>query len=40
MIRGRPYKEAMTKEEAIKELKKESGKQFDPQLVERFIEMI
>jgi diguanylate cyclase (GGDEF)-like protein/PAS domain S-box-containing protein len=38
MINHRPYKKAMTEESAIKELKKCSGTQFDPELVEIFIE--
>ena len=40
MIRGRPYKAAMNKEEAIKELRRESGQQFDPQLVKEFLQVI
>ena len=34
MTHDRPYKKAMTVEEAIEELKKCSGTQFDPNLVE------
>ena len=37
MIYGRPYKKKMTKEQAIGELQKFSGTQFDPELVELFI---
>ena len=37
MISGRTYKKAVTKEEAIKELKRCSGTQFDPKLVDIFI---
>jgi diguanylate cyclase (GGDEF)-like protein/PAS domain S-box-containing protein len=37
MISGRPYKKAVTKDQAIKELKKSSGSQFDPKLVNLFI---
>ena len=37
MINGRPYKKKMTKEQAIDELKRFSGIQFDPELVELFI---
>ncbi len=37
MINHRPYKQAMTEELAIKELKRCSGTQFDPDLVEVFI---
>ncbi len=37
MTHDRPYKKAISKEEAIKELKNGSGKQFDPELVPLFI---
>ena len=37
MISDRPYRTALTKDEALAELRHESGKQFDPDLVERFI---
>jgi HD-GYP domain-containing protein (c-di-GMP phosphodiesterase class II) len=37
MTTGRPYKKAMSREEAIEELKACSGSQFDPNLVEVFI---
>lgn len=40
MITGRPYKKAISKEEAIAELKKCSGTQFDPNLVRKFIEIL
>ncbi len=40
MITGRPYKKAISKEEAIAELEKCSGTQFDPDLVKRFIEIL
>ena len=40
MLTDRPYKKAMSKEEAIKELKENAGTQFDPELVERFIKII
>ncbi|MFO7819814.1 MAG: HD domain-containing phosphohydrolase, partial [Halanaerobacter sp.] len=40
MISGRPYKEAMTEQEAKEELQREAGKQFDPELVEEFLEVI
>ena len=40
MTNGRPYKEAMSKKEAVKELEDCAGGQFDPELVEEFVEMI
>jgi diguanylate cyclase (GGDEF)-like protein/PAS domain S-box-containing protein len=40
MITGRPYKKAISKKEAIAELEKCSGTQFDPALVKRFIEIL
>lgn len=40
MINERPYKEAMSIKEAIEELKRCSGSQFDPILVELFLEII
>jgi len=40
MITGRPYKKAISKEEAIAELKKCSGTQFDPELVKRFVKIL
>ena len=40
MTRGRVYKKAMSKEEAIEELINCSGTQFDPKLVDKFIELI
>jgi len=36
MVSGRPYKKGFSCDEAIKELKKESGKQFDPKVVDAF----
>jgi len=39
MINGRVYKDPISHEEAIKELLKKSGKQFDPDLVKKFISM-
>jgi diguanylate cyclase (GGDEF)-like protein/PAS domain S-box-containing protein len=40
MISDRPYRKAMSQEEAIAELRCCSGAQFDPELVEKFIEII
>ena len=40
MITGRPYKKAVSKEEAIAELKKCSDTQFDPELVKRFVKIL
>ncbi len=40
MITDRPYRKAMTIESALIELRASAGKQFDPELVEKFIEMI
>ncbi len=40
MINGRPYKEPMTHEEVIKELKRCAGIQFDPELVKNFTQVI
>jgi hypothetical protein len=40
MITERPYRKAMRREEAIEELMSCSGTQFDPQVVEHFVEII
>lgn len=40
MINGRPYQKKMSKAEAIKELKRCSGTQFDPSIVSLFIDII
>ncbi len=40
MISGRPYKSALTKEEAKQELKECAGGQFDPQLIEVFLDLL
>jgi len=40
MITDRPYRKALTKEEAIAELKKGAGTQFDPELVDKFIKCL
>ena len=38
MTNGRPYKKPLTKKEALVELQKCAGQQFDPRLVDKFIE--
>ncbi len=40
MTHDRPYRKAMSREEAVKELKRLAGSQFDPELVKLFIETI
>lgn len=40
MVVDRPYRKALTFEEAINELRQNAGKQFDPEIVENFIELI
>jgi HD-GYP domain-containing protein (c-di-GMP phosphodiesterase class II) len=40
MTNDRPYRKAMSQERAFSELKNYSGTQFDPELVEEFIEML
>lgn len=40
MTSNRPYKKKMPSESACEEIEKNAGKQFDPDLVERFIEII
>lgn len=40
MTNDRPYRKAMTPQEALKEIKRNSGTQFDPELVEGFIKII
>lgn len=39
MVSGRPYKEAITSQEAVAELIRCSGTQFDPQLIDLFIKL-
>ena len=40
MTNGRPYKEPMSKEEALKEIDNCAGSQFDPELAQEFVEMM
>jgi HD-GYP domain-containing protein (c-di-GMP phosphodiesterase class II) len=40
MLTGRLYKKAMTKKEAIQELKENAGTQFDPDLIENFLKIL
>ena len=39
MRQDRPHAKAMTHQQAVDEIKKESGKQFDPNLVDRFLKL-
>jgi HD-GYP domain-containing protein (c-di-GMP phosphodiesterase class II) len=40
MTSRRPYREAMAREDALEEIMRHSGQQFDPQVVEAFLSMI
>ena len=40
MVYGRPYRERKDIHSAIKEIKKKSGTQFDPRVVEAFLKII
>jgi HD-GYP domain-containing protein (c-di-GMP phosphodiesterase class II) len=39
MTSGRPYRHAMSHEEAVRELKQCAGTQFDPKVVEAFAQL-
>jgi len=40
MTTDRPYRKALSQEEALEELKRNAGTQFDPQVVEAFLEVL
>jgi len=40
LISDRPYRKAWTKEEALEYIRQESGRHFDPEVVERFFEEV
>lgn len=40
MVYGRPYRERMDMPSAVKEIKKKSGTQFDPKVVEAFLKVV
>jgi HD-GYP domain-containing protein (c-di-GMP phosphodiesterase class II) len=40
MISDRPYRRKMTKKQAIEEIKRYSGKQFDPKIARLFVEIL
>jgi putative nucleotidyltransferase with HDIG domain len=40
MVYGRPYRERMNINSAVKEIKKKSGTQFDPKVVEAFLKIV
>ncbi|MFZ5900959.1 MAG: HD-GYP domain-containing protein, partial [Bacillota bacterium] len=40
MTSDRPYRKAMSREGALAELRRMAGTQFDPQLVEKFAELL
>lgn len=40
MVYGRPYRERMDVSSAVKEIKKKSGSQFDPKVVEAFLKVV
>ena len=40
LISGRPYRQAQSQQEAVDEIKRHSGSQFDPRVVEAFLQAI
>jgi response regulator RpfG family c-di-GMP phosphodiesterase len=40
MISGRPYKDPISKEEALQEILDCAGSQFDPELAKEFVEFM
>ena len=40
IVSARPYKKALAKNEAISELEKNAGTQFDPRIVKAFLEVV
>jgi HD-GYP domain-containing protein (c-di-GMP phosphodiesterase class II) len=40
MTSDRPYRKALSNEQAVEELKKNAGSQFDPTLVDLFLEIL
>jgi HD-GYP domain-containing protein (c-di-GMP phosphodiesterase class II) len=40
MVYGRPYRQRMDIDSALKEIKKKSGTQFDPKIVDAFLKVI
>ena len=40
MTSDRPYRTALTREEAVAELRRNAGSQFDPEVVTAFIELL
>jgi len=40
MTAGRPYRKAVSREEAVEEIRRNAGTQFDPHLVEVFLEVV
>ena len=40
MVTERPYRNTFTKEEALEELKRNAGTQFDPEVVKIFVESV